>query len=211
MLKKALLLGSALGFATILSMGVTNAQDQPTQSQQKIERGGDNDCGNNEDCTQGSKNRVERKRQGGEQDQIGDNDQDQGANRKKKRLRAESDDMDMQGDGNRSENRREARRDWSYDSQRHKRSRNKDATFRFYFGGYYYPERYWDEPVIVLSTRGRVSCREGRRIVDNSGFNRVRTVECDGRNYTYMGRRHGDDFRVVLNSRNGRIVSVREL
>ena len=101
---------------------------------------------------------------------------------------------------------REARKDWKYDSNRHKRSRNKDSRYRYYYGGYWYLEPYWMGPVF-----SRVSCGEGRAIVNDSGFNRVRTIECSGRNYTYAARRHGDTFRVALNSRTGEIVSVRPM
>jgi hypothetical protein len=110
------------------------------------------------------------------------------------------------GDNNRVDRKREARKDWKYDSNRHKRSRNKDSRYRYYYGGYWYLEPYWTGPVF-----SRVSCGEGRAIVNDSGFNRVRTIECSGRNYTYAARRHGDTFRVALNSRTGEIVSVRPM
>jgi hypothetical protein len=110
------------------------------------------------------------------------------------------------GDNNRADRKREARKDWKYDSNRHKRSRNKDSRYRYYYGGYWYLEPYWTGPVF-----SRVSCGEGRAIVNDSGFNRVRTIECSGRNYTYAARRHGDTFRVALNSRTGEIVSVRPM
>jgi hypothetical protein len=210
MLKKALLVGSALGFATILSMGVSNAaEDQAPQLQQKMERqGGDNDCIGNQDC--GQKNRGERRmRKNNDNDAVQKNDDDNDGSTRKSRAQRD-DDNDNKVDSNR-ESRREAR-NWKYDPQRHHRSRHKDSKFRFYLGGYYYDEPYWDSPSVVIQLgNGRVSCGEGRDIVDDSGFNRVRTVECSGRNYTYLGRRHGDTFRVTLNSRTGRIVSVREL
>jgi hypothetical protein len=174
-------------------MGISNAQDQPPAPDQKKERMNQgNECANPEDCPSESR-RERRARDRDDDDSAGSTAQDQ----------------DSQRYRDRDNNRREARQGkWRYDSRHHRRSKNRDATFRFYFGGYYYPERYWDAPVIVIGNR--VSCREGREIVDDSGFNRVRTVECSGRNYTYTGRRHGDTFRIVLNSRNGRIVSVRE-
>ena len=115
--------------------------------------------------------------------------------------------VNRDNDGNdRIDRNRQARNDWKYDSNRHHRSRNKDARFRYYYGGYWYLEPYWDGPVF-----SRVSCGEGRAIVDDSGFYRVRTIECSGRNYTYAARRHGDVFRVALNSRTGEIVSVRPM
>ncbi len=191
MLRKVLLVGTTLGFATILSMGISNAQDQ-----KQIHRDAQgNECTTAEDCgLRGDSNRKERRARS--RDNDNDNQMDNAA-------------QDTKRYRDRDNDRREARQGkWRYDPRHHRRSRNRDATFRFYFGGYYYPERYWDAPVVVIGNR--VSCREGREIVDDSGFNRVRTVECRGRNYTYTGRRHGDMFRIVLNSRSGRIVSVRE-
>lgn len=92
--------------------------------------------------------------------------------------------------------------DWKFDSSRHQRRRSKDVTFRFYFGGYWYPQPYWD---VYTVQSGRVSCRQGRAIVA-SRFNRVRVVECNGRTYTYLGRRQGDTYRIMLNARTGRII-----
>ena len=110
-------------------------------------------------------------------------------------------------DGNGSADRkREANRDWSYDANRHHRSRNKDDRYRYYYGGYWYLEPYWNFPV-----SSRVSCGEGREIINDSGFYRVRTIECSGRTFTYAARRHGDVFRVTLNSRTGDIVGVRPM
>jgi len=122
----------------------------------------------------------------------GDNDR-QDANRK--------DDDEQRGSKN-----REARSDWKYDGNRHKRSRNKDVRFRYYYGGYWYDQQYWALPVY-----GRVGCGEGREIVGDSGFNRVRTIECSGRTYTYAARRKGDMYRVSVNSRTGEIVNVRPM
>lgn len=92
---------------------------------------------------------------------------------------------------------------WRYDPNRHERRRSKDATFRFYFGGYWYPQPYWD--VYSIGPRYRISCGEGRGIVSER-FNRVRVIECNGGTYTYLGRRDGDTYRILVNSRTGRIV-----
>ena len=104
---------------------------------------------------------------------------------------------------------KESNMDWKFDSNRHERRRHKDATFRFYFGGFWYPQPYWLG--YGLRVNQRISCGEGRSIVRDRGFNRVRPIECQGRTYTYFGRRHGDTFRVLLNARNGRIVGVDEV
>jgi hypothetical protein len=95
---------------------------------------------------------------------------------------------------------------WKFDSNRHERRHRKDDRFRFYFGGFWYPQPYWLG--YGLPVNPRISCFEGRAIVDARGFNRVRTLECRGATYTYLGRRHGDDFRVLLNARTGRIIDV---
>lgn len=91
---------------------------------------------------------------------------------------------------------------WRFDPNRQQRRQSKSATFRFYYGGYWYPQPYWE----IYGVRpGRVSCGEGRAIVAER-FNRVRVVECAGGTYTYLGRREGDTFRILLNARTGRIV-----
>ncbi len=57
--------------------------------------------------------------------------------------------------------------------------------------------------------RRGISCNRGKRIVENAGFRRVRARDCKGKNFRYTGRKKGDDFEIRVNSRNGRIVSVR--
>jgi hypothetical protein len=96
-------------------------------------------------------------------------------------------------------------RNWKFDSKRHDRQRSRDKKFRFYLGGFYYAQSYWTGESYAIQAN-RVSCREGRNIVDDSGYSRVRTVECGGGTFTYMGRRNGGTFKVFLNSRTGRIV-----
>ena len=92
---------------------------------------------------------------------------------------------------------------WVYVEGRHgARYRYKHGGYRYYYGGYWYDQPYWE----VHGVRsGRVSCGEGREIVAER-FNRVRVIECNGGTYTYLGRRGGDAFRILLNSRTGRIV-----
>ena len=53
--------------------------------------------------------------------------------------------------------------------------------------------------------RGRLSCGEARRVVRNSGYRNVSTIECQGRTYTFEATRRGRDVTVFVNSRNGRI------
>jgi hypothetical protein len=57
----------------------------------------------------------------------------------------------------------------------------------------------------------RVSCEEGAWNVRDAGFRRVHTKECDGRTYTYTGKRHGERYLIKVSSRSGDIVSARPL
>jgi hypothetical protein len=62
----------------------------------------------------------------------------------------------------------------------------------------------WYRPIGVYH-RGRISCGEARRIVRNSGFRNVDTVECNGRTYTFEATRRGRDVTVFVNSRTGAV------
>jgi hypothetical protein len=123
----------------------------------------------------------------------------------KKRKYQENDQAEDQTDQPRMKH---AEGDWKYDPSRHKRRRHKDDEFRFYFGGFWYPQPYWQ---VGIGNPYRIGCAEGRSILRDRGFYRVRALECNGRTYTYVGRRHGDTFRVLLSSRSGRIVDVSPL
>lgn len=68
------------------------------------------------------------------------------------------------------------------------------------YGWGYYPER----------RAYRISCGEGRRIVDRSGFNRVRPVDCDLPGYRYSAWKHGKRFMVRVNGR-GNITDIRRV
>ena len=111
----------------------------------------------------------------------------------------------------RSDRRRYAGNDfgWNYDRDRHDRQRNKNLQFRFLFNGFYYPQQYWLG--FNVGAGDRISCQEGRQIVAESGYRRVRTIECSGRTYTYTARRSGDWYRFLVNSRTGDIVSRRSI
>jgi hypothetical protein len=126
--------------------------------------------------------------------------EDQGTMRKR-RIQTE----DTQADVDVRKSTRMSQTDWRFDPNRHERRRKKDAKFRFFFGGFWYPEPYWRYGLVVSP---RIGCREGRGIVADSGFRRVRIVECAGRIYTYTGRRGGRLFEISLSSRSGRIVDL---
>lgn len=78
--------------------------------------------------------------------------------------------------------------------------------WRYYDGyGWYDYRRYGD-----VHRRYRVhnwmSCGEARRLVDRSGYNRVRVVECGGRTYTFRAiNRNGRLVTVYVNARSGAI------
>lgn len=125
-------------------------------------------------------------------------DQDNQVMRKKRvRSSQQNDDVDVKARVRVGEGK------WRFDPNRHERRRSKSASFRFYYGGYWYAQPYWE--VYSVGPRYRISCGEGRGIVAER-FNRVRVVECNGGTYTYLGRRSGDTYRILLNARSGRIV-----
>jgi hypothetical protein len=121
---------------------------------------------------------------------------------KKRRIQVDEEDQGQiqQSD----EPRRHAQSDWQFDPKKHRRHRHRSDDFRFELGGYWYPEPYWTYGIRSY----RIGCGEGRAIVRNHGFYRVRPVECDGRTYTYIGRRHGETFQVLLSARSGRIIDI---
>jgi hypothetical protein len=53
----------------------------------------------------------------------------------------------------------------------------------------------------------RISCSTGRRIVDNSGFNRVKAVDCSLPGYRYTAQKKGHRYMVRVNGR-GNITGV---
>jgi hypothetical protein len=55
-----------------------------------------------------------------------------------------------------------------------------------------------------------ISCESGRDLVRDSGFRKVRAVDCSGRRYTYRARQNGDTFIVKVSRRSGNIISVQE-
>jgi hypothetical protein len=205
-------LASAFTLAALAASPMVRAQDnQP---------GGGQDCIGEQCPGQGGGQKQFRKMPGADQmdDQSGDQvmprkkrmsnqpdvDQDQSGDQvmpRKKRVGSQQQDDDV--DVNVRARVQAGEGKWRFDSSRHQRRRSKDATFRFYFGGYWYPEPYWE--TYSVRPRYRVSCGEGREIVAER-FNRVRVVECNGGTYTYLGRSQGDTYRILVNARTGRIV-----
>jgi hypothetical protein len=118
------------------------------------------------------------------------------------------------GDGGMDQRPHAENHKWHYDPHHHHRQNHRDSHFRFYFGGYWYPEPYWDEPDYSYdddySDPYDVSCREGADIVSER-FARVRILDCGGRVYTYLGRRYGDTFEIVVSPRTGRILDAHRI
>jgi hypothetical protein len=68
------------------------------------------------------------------------------------------------------------------------------------YGWGYYPEH----------RPHRISCGQGRRIVDRSGFRRVKPVDCELPGYRYTAWKHGKKFMVRVNGR-GNITGVNRI
>jgi hypothetical protein len=215
MIMKSLLLTTALGSAivcgSLLSAGFASAQDGTDSAQpcvgESCPKPDMKKAPDQDDMNQGDMNQGGTKKQRKNVDQSNQmNDQTEGTSdgtmkRKKKTQNSQNTDVDVDVDVRTGSSQRTRNANWQFDSGKHQRRRSKNSIFRFYYGGYYYPQPYWE----VYSVSGRVSCGEGRAIVAER-FNRVRVVECRGPTYTYLGRRQGDTYRIILNARTGRII-----
>ena len=77
-----------------------------------------------------------------------------------------------------------------------------------YAPGYYGPA-YAPAPVYVPRYIPRVSlCRQARRSVRNSGYYRIRAVDCSGSRYTFHAKRGGVWYRLRIRARSGYIYKV---
>jgi hypothetical protein len=84
------------------------------------------------------------------------------------------------------------------------------------FGDDYDPDRHFlgdprYYPRFNQRHRYRISCWQGKERVQWAGFRKVRAVDCDGARYSYRASKRGDSFIISVNSRSGRIISVREI
>jgi hypothetical protein len=100
--------------------------------------------------------------------------------------------------------RRDQASNFQFDPNRHNRRRSQTDLFRFFFNGYYYDRPYWQQGYYE-PRYARISCGEGRRILADEDYTRIRTVECVGTTYTYQAKRAGRTYRVLVNSRRGTI------
>jgi hypothetical protein len=75
--------------------------------------------------------------------------------------------------------------------------------WRYYSGYGWYDYGRWGD---IRQRHHRLSCGDARRLVDRSGYDRVRTVECNGRTFTFKAEnRKGKRVTVYVNSRTGAI------
>jgi hypothetical protein len=95
------------------------------------------------------------------------------------------------------------RRHDDFDHHKHKRYRYRHGKYQHYYAGWWYLDPWWTyglEPYFYLS---RLSCAEARRIV-RQRYNRVRTIECRGRIYTFTAMdKRGRIIEVSVNSVTG--------
>lgn len=81
-----------------------------------------------------------------------------------------------------------------------------DVKIGIGIGGFY--PGYYGHP--TYRHPGAVSCWKGRQIVDNSGFNKVKTVDCGLPTYRFTAWRNGHKFVVKMN-RHGNITNVNRI
>ena len=110
--------------------------------------------------------------------------------------------------GNNNNPPRDQAGDFQFDPNLHHRRHQRDNVFRFFFNGYFYDRPYWQQRYYQQQHYGlvRLSCAEGRRLVADNGYNRVRILTCNGFRYTYQAHRGGFTYRVFVNARRGTIV-----
>ncbi|MFO0990953.1 MAG: hypothetical protein U1E67_03360 [Hyphomicrobiales bacterium] len=186
---QSLKIASAAALACLLSFGIADAAQKP-KSGWPQDSATQQDCDDDQDCAPENGNTPPPKKS-----------QYDNKNNKKK----PQDNTWDNGDG--SNNASQANNAWRYDPNKHKRNKYKDQRYKYYYGGYWYLEPYWTLPGFGY----RLSCGEGREIVRDSGFYRVRMMDCEGRYYAYAGVRRGIPFRIVVSSRSGEIVSARPM
>lgn len=106
--------------------------------------------------------------------------------------------------------RRDQASSFQFDPNRHNRRHQRNDLFHFFFNGYYYDQPYWQQRY-YQQRYPRISCGEGRRIVAEEDFVKIRTVECNGPTFTYQARRGSHTYRVYVNSRRGTISGTTRL
>jgi len=231
--KKYLAGGSALLLAALISLGTSQAETKMKPGMQPPSN--QNPCADDVDCAPGGDGNRQYKidkqkpddaqapgKDWSKKQKNVDQDNSSGGNEwTKKRKNVDRDNNaggkdwnnknweNEQNQADQGIGKRQANKNWQYDPGKHHRRKYKDDRYRYNYGGYWYLEPYWTFP--IYGYPGRMSCGEGRDIVYDRGFHRVRIINCSGKYYSYAGRRYGDSFKIVVNARNGKIVSVRPL
>jgi len=75
-------------------------------------------------------------------------------------------------------------------------------------GFYYYDDYGYDD---YRRVRSKMSCGAARHLVDVSGFNSVKTRECQGKVYTFKARKKGHNYIVKVNAVARRIIGASRL
>ncbi len=73
-----------------------------------------------------------------------------------------------------------------------------------------YAPGYWGGYPVYEPHYYKISCKKGAKIVDWSGFNHVKAVDCSLPGYKYTAWRNGHKFMVRV-SGNGNITSVNKI
>ncbi|HEY7766349.1 MAG TPA: hypothetical protein VIB38_15280 [Aestuariivirgaceae bacterium] len=77
-----------------------------------------------------------------------------------------------------------------------------DVDFRVGIGTPYY-YGYGAHPNGYFPYRRKMSCWQARQLLRDRGFRRVRTLECNGRVYTFRVLRRGRPVIISVNARTG--------
>ncbi len=72
----------------------------------------------------------------------------------------------------------------------------------------YYPDDPGDDD---YDDSDYITCNEGRQILRDDGFRRIRAVRCGGEVYRYEALRRYEVWSVRVSARSGRIISARAI
>lgn len=63
-------------------------------------------------------------------------------------------------------------------------------------------------PGELRKSKMRLGCRKGLILLARSGFRQLRSIDCQGTTYIYVGRKGEGTFKIRLSSRSGRILGI---
>lgn len=75
----------------------------------------------------------------------------------------------------------------------------------FYYVPRHRPVYYYDYRAPAVH---KMSCRSAARMVDHSGFNKVKARDCSGKIYSFRARKKGHNYIVKVNAYTRRIIGV---